>query len=153
MISKEEAYNKYKHFLLEPYDIVMSCSGTLGRYAIIQDYHLPLCLNTSVIRFRPKIECTDFCYIYGYLISEEFLNKQLEMACGSVQSNFGPTHLKRITINNYSPEKRLSFYNNTISIILHFLELQAENVKLSNMRNELLPKLMSGEIDVSKIDI
>ena len=45
MISEEEANGKYAHFMLEPYDIVMSCSGTLGRYAIVQQKDLPLCLN------------------------------------------------------------------------------------------------------------
>ena len=69
MISKDEAYGKYQHFLLEENDIVMSCSGTLGRYAIVRKEHLPLCLNTSVIRFKPKEQPDDFAFIFGFLTS------------------------------------------------------------------------------------
>ena len=88
-ISNAEASGKYSHFMLEPYDIVMSCSGTLGRYAIVQQKDLPLCLNTSVIRFRPKHYDSDYSYVYGYMTSNEFLNQQQMMANGSAQVNFG----------------------------------------------------------------
>src|SRR5690606_29543819 len=53
-VSDEEANGRYSHFLLKEKDIIVSTSGTLGKSAIIRDYHLPLMLNTSVIRFRPK---------------------------------------------------------------------------------------------------
>ena len=53
MISNEEAQGKYKHFMLNEWDVVVSTSGTLGRSQIIRKEHLPLCLNTSVIRFKP----------------------------------------------------------------------------------------------------
>ena len=52
-INEEEALGKYKHFALLEDDIVVSTSGTLGKYAIVRNEHLPLNLNTSVIRFRP----------------------------------------------------------------------------------------------------
>src|ERR1700747_3736451 len=56
-ISKEEAFGKYKHFLLEPNDIVMASSGaTWGQTTVVQSCDLPLCMNTSVIRFRQKNE-------------------------------------------------------------------------------------------------
>lgn len=108
-ISKEEAYGKYNHFLLKPYDIVMSCSGTLGRYAIVQEEHLPLCLNTSVIRFTPAQNEFDYSFVYGYMTSSEFLNQQIIMANGSAQVNFGPTHLKQIVIKEPPIEVRKQF--------------------------------------------
>ena len=51
-LTEEEALGKYKHFSLQEDDIVLSSSGTLGRYAIVRKEHLPLNLNTSVIRFK-----------------------------------------------------------------------------------------------------
>lgn len=153
MISNEEANGKYSHFMLKPFDIVMSCSGTLGRYAIVRPEHLPLCLNTSVIRFSPKKQSSDFSYIYGYLTSQEFLNRQSEMACGSVQSNFGPTHLKRMVIADAPIELRNQFHDIAFPLILKTLSLRSESEKLANLRDTLLPKLMSGEIDVSEVEI
>lgn len=152
-ISVEEAYGKYKHFLLEPYDIVMSCSGTLGRYAIVQEEHLPLCLNTSVIRFRPLLNQFDYSYVYGYMTSSEFLNQQSVMANGSAQVNFGPTHLKQIKIKEPPVELRKQFNVIVMPIINALIANRSEISKLADIRDSLLPKLMSGELDVSDIDL
>ena len=148
MISEDEACGKYAHFLLEPLDIVMSCSGTLGRYAIIRQEHLPLCLNTSVIRFRPAQCIEDYSFVYGYLSSAEFLNKQEEMACGSVQANFGPTHLKQIKIKVPPKDYRMKYNNVVMPIINTMLKNRSEINMLSSLRDTLLPKLMNGEIKV-----
>ena len=152
-ISKEEAYGKYNHFLLEPYDIVMSCSGTLGRYAIVQEEHLPLCLNTSVIRFRPAQNKFDYSFVYGYMTSSEFLNQQIMMANGSAQVNFGPTHLKQIVIKEPPIEIRKQFNEIVFPILNNMICNRSENSKLALLRDTLLPKLMSGELDVSDIDL
>ena len=152
MISEEDANGKYAHFMLKPFDIIMSCSGTLGRYAIVRKEHLPLCLNTSVIRFSPNRSESDYSYIYGYLASEEFLNKQVEMACGSVQANFGPTHLKQIKIIAPPIDYCKSYHTAAMPIISKILENRREIQHLGKLRDTLLPKLMSGELKINKID-
>ncbi len=92
-VEDEEANGKYAHFQLQEWDIAISASGTLGRSAVVRKSHLPLLLNTSVIRFRP-VECvSSFAYMRGYLGSYIFLDEQRTLASGSVQKNFGPTHL------------------------------------------------------------
>lgn len=53
-VSEGEAFGKYKHFLLDADDYVVSSSGTLGRIAAVDASDLPCMLNTSVIRMRPK---------------------------------------------------------------------------------------------------
>ena len=146
MISKDEAYSKYKHFLLDENDIVMSCSGTLGRYAIVRNDHLPLCLNTSVIRFKPKEQPEDFAFIYGFLTSDGFLNRQQELACGSVQANFGPTHLKTMRIREFPIEYRFTFSQQAQPILDETIKNLKESTKLQQLRDSLLPRLMSGEI-------
>ena len=152
MISEEEANGKYAHFMLKPFDIIMSCSGTLGRYAIVRKEHLPLCLNTSVIRFSPNRSESDYSYIYGYLASEEFLNKQVEMACGSVQANFGPTHLKQIKIIAPPIDYCKSYHTAAMPIISKILENRREIQHLGKLRDTLLPKLMSGELKINELD-
>lgn len=151
-ISNAEANGKYSHFMLEPYDIVMSCSGTLGRYAIVQQKDLPLCLNTSVIRFRPKHYASDYSYVYGYMTSNDFLNQQQMMANGSAQVNFGPTHLKKIVIYEPPMQLRNEFNDLVFSMIERLIANRAERYSLVKIRDTLLPKLMSGELDVSDID-
>ena len=49
---------------------------------------------------------------------------------------------------------RRSEYEEQIVPIIHAIEANnTENRRLSELRDILLPKLMSGEIDVSKIDL
>ena len=153
MISYDEANGKYSHFMLNAYDIVLSCSGTLGRYAIVQAKDLPLCLNTSVIRFRPKRDYDDYSFVYGYITSKEFLNNQISMANGSAQVNFGPTHLKKIFLFEPPIELRKQFNNLVMPIINAQIIIRDEISKLVTLRDALIPRLMSGEIDVSNLDI
>lgn len=148
MISKEEAYGKYKHFLLRENDIVMSCSGTLGRSAIIRKEHLPLCLNTSVIRFWPKIQEEDFSFLYGYLHSTDFINKQSEMASGAAQVNFGPMHLKLMKLLVPPKKVRIEYHKVLLPIIQLTLILKKEIDTLSIQRDLLLPRLMSGKLSI-----
>ena len=148
MISFEEAEGKYKHFMIDSGDIVMSTSGTLGKYAIVREEHLPLCLNTSVIRFKPLHGQEHYSCMYAYLTSNEFLNHLTTKASGSVQKNFGPMHLRQIKLL-YPNVSIIKLLNVIISpIIKSSLHTKKENDKLKKLRDTLLPKLMSGEIRV-----
>lgn len=153
MISNEEADGKYKHFMLNEWDVVVSTSGTLGRNQIIRKEHLPLCLNTSVIRFKPINGFDEYAFMYNYLISDEFLNLLDVMATGSAQRNFGPMHLNKIDL--VYPDKDIikKFNDLMFPVIKNIQNNKAENMKLSQLRDTLLPKLMNGEIDLDNIEI
>ena len=146
-ISTEEANGKYKHFQLQERDMVVSTSGTLGRSAIVRREHLPLLLNTSVIRFRPK-DKKNYAFMYQFLNSDYFKNKLLTMASGSAQPNFGPIHLKQIQILVPSKEILNAFDNLVNPIYEKVIILKSESQTLAALRDLLLPKLMSGEIRV-----
>jgi len=93
-ISEHEAFGKYKHFLLEEGDFVVSSSGTLGRIAEVHLEDLPVMLNTSTIRFRPLDESKlDRLYLRYFLESQLFQQQVKQLATGSVQLNYGPSHL------------------------------------------------------------
>jgi type I restriction enzyme, S subunit len=146
-ISKEEANGKYKHFLLNERDFVLSTSGTLGRGAIVRKEHLPLMLNTSVIRFRPKDEIS-YGFMYLFLQSSFFIHELESLASGSVQLNFGPMHLRQIEMmipNNEILEK----FSETVNPIFQKMSDNFSQIQsLARSRDELLPRLMSGEVRV-----
>ena len=147
-IAEKEAFNKYSHFLLAEKDMIVSTSGTLGKTAIIRKSHLPLMLNTSIIRFRP-VDRFSYPFMYQFLQSDYFLAEVNANASGSVQLNFGPSHLKRI--NMIIPQKEVVVkYSNLLSTLYLMIENNLEEISfLSSLRDQLLPKLMNGEIDVS----
>ena len=144
-ITKEEAFGKYKHFQLEEDDIVVSTSGTLGRFAFVRKEHLPLSLNTSVIRFRPIKNKSTLGFIAGFV--ENQLQHELEIrASGSAQRNFGPTHLKQISllVPNF---KLLELHQKyAFSLFKKRKQLLSEIDALKDTRDLLLPKLLNGEI-------
>ncbi|MDO9954183.1 restriction endonuclease subunit S [Glaesserella parasuis] len=144
-ITREEAFGKYAHFQLKEDDIVISTSGTLGRFALVRNEHLPLCLNTSVIRFRPIENKSTLAFLLG--LASNQLQYELEArASGSVQRNFGPTHLKQISV--LLPDfYLLSLHNKYISTLFELRKSNLrENDLLMKTRDVLLPKLLSGEV-------
>lgn len=145
-INSDDVSEKYQHFLLERDDVVVSTSGTLGRFAIVRDEHLPLLLNTSVIRMRPRKNTSTWSYLIGYIGSEEFQFELESRATGSVQKNFGPMHLKQIKIKIPPYELLTEFESVVEPIYRKFLQNLSECQDLEKLRDTLLPKLMKGEI-------
>ena len=139
MISQEEAFGIYKHFLVEERDILVSTSGSLGRMAIARKNHLPLCMNTSVIRFRPKNE-RNYPYLFCYLMSNNFKNTIMSMASGSAQLNFGPTHIKQIQIALPNDEELESFNKTSQPLIDYLLNSFDKIDKLKSIKAKLLSK-------------
>lgn len=146
-ITKEEAFGKYSHFQLAEDDIVISTSGTLGRFAFVRAEHLPLSLNTSVVRFRTIPGASTIHYIAGYCATR--LQWELETrASGSVQRNFGPMHLNKITM--LAPSFQLLEAHSEIAEPL-FRKGQTNLKKidcLTKLRDTLLPQLLSGELRI-----
>jgi len=101
-ISNDEAYNKYNHFLCDEGDLVIASSGIKieqfdKKIAFVLKKHLPLCMNTSTIRFKPiNAELLNINYFKYFLISKYFKRQVQYYITGSAQLNFGPSHLKQM---------------------------------------------------------
>lgn len=94
----ELATGKWKHFQVEEGDILFTISGSIGRTAIVQREHLPLLMNTSVVRFRPTTPRLTDRFFYYYLQSWGFLSRLHALSSGSAQKNVGPTHIKTLDV-------------------------------------------------------
>lgn len=103
-ISEDEAYGKYKHFLCDAGDFVVASSGIKVEYidkkmGFIEEAMLPLCMNTSTIRFKvingDKLRIKYFMY---YLKSQHFKEQLAKEITGSAQLNYGPSHLKKMIL-------------------------------------------------------
>lgn len=105
-LSNEEITQKYNHFLVDEGDLVIASSGISfdedgllrTRGAFVQKEHLPLCMNTSTIRFKAKKDLSEIRFFKHWLDSKEFRVQVTRLVTGSAQQNFGPSHLSQITI-------------------------------------------------------
>ena len=144
-VAKEEVNNKYKHFLLDANDYVLSSSGTLGRLAKIDASNLPLLLNTSIIRFRSSNEnVLDHLFLRYFLQSKYFFDKISEQSQGSAQANVGPTHLKllNVVLPTLPEQKKIASILNSVDEIIEKTQSQInrlQDLKKGTM-NELLTR-------------
>ena len=102
-LSEEEANGKYKHFLVDDGDLLIACSGIVvdnfhNKIAFAEKEHLPLCLNTSTMRFKALNDEVDLNYFKYYLQTVHFTAQLRKLITGSAQLNFGPSHIKKIDL-------------------------------------------------------
>ena len=105
-VSVEEFEQRYIHFGVDAGDLVMASSGISfdddgflrTKIAFVEEDHLPLCMNTSTIRFKAidGVSCLE--YLRHWLQSVEFRRQVSRLVTGTAQLNFGPGHLKQMTI-------------------------------------------------------
>lgn len=103
-ISEEEAYGRYRHFLCDEGDFIVASSGIKVEYidkkmGFVEKSMLPLCMNTSTIRFKVlnqnQLRIRYFMY---YLKSNHFKKQLARQITGSAQLNYGPSHLKKMVV-------------------------------------------------------
>jgi type I restriction enzyme S subunit len=102
-LSKEEATGKYAHFLVNEGDLLIACSGIVvnnfhNKIAFAKKEHLPLCLNTSTMRFKSLDDSFDLNYFKYFLQSVHFTSQLRKLITGSAQLNFGPSHIRKIEL-------------------------------------------------------
>lgn len=105
----KEVENKYQHFLLNEGDYVLASSGvSWGKIAEVEKKHLPLCLNTSIIRLVTKDEkILAKRYLWYFIKSNAFIRQIERLITGSAQPNFGPSHLKQIKVMIPNQDKQV----------------------------------------------
>ena len=125
--------------------------GTLGRVAQVWFAPKNLTVDSHVTIVRPaRKELIFYIGLWGILHEKEIES----LHTGST----GQTELPRDRVKMLKlllpDDISLSRFNSIISpIAFTIISNQEENQKLANLRDTLLPKLMSGEIDVSNIQL
>jgi type I restriction enzyme S subunit len=91
-------------------------------------------------------------YIWSFLISKEFDDMKNNLSNGTTMEGINNDGINRIKI--IIPKKEiLSKFENTINNFYEEIQfLQIQNNKLADLRDLLLPKLMSGEIEVPDME-
>ena len=149
----EETNALLKRSVIKANDIIFTIAGTLGRFAMVDNSVLPANTNQAVAIIRPDEAKITPAYLYSFFIGNwhnEYYSKRIQQA---VQANLSLTTIKSLPIavlNNTT----MSNYDKLVSPLFALMKNnEEENRRLSKLRDVLLPMLMSGEIDVSNIEL
>lgn len=150
-ISSEEAFGIYKHFLIDEGDLLIACSGiSVDRFnekiAFALSSHLPLCMNTSTMRFKViDNHILDIRYFQYFMQSLLFKNQIRRQATGSAQLNFGPSHVGKCFVVIPSIEEQQK-----IAAVLSAADAETSTLekKLACLKDEkkaLMQQLLTGK--------
>ena len=149
----DETNTMLKRSIIESNDIVFTIAGTLGRFALIDESVLPANTNQAVAIIRPDANKVTASYLYSFFIGNwhnDYYTKRVQQA---VQANLSLTTIKSLPIAILS-DNSMKKYDELVRPLFSLMKSnEDENRKLSNLRDSLLPMLMSGEIEVSEINL
>lgn len=153
----EEHAQRLKNSLVYPKDIVFTHAGNIGQVAMIpDDCRYPMyVLSQRQFYLRCDTEKAIPEYVVLFFHSKQGQHELLSYANQTgVPSIAQPaTNLKKIPLKLPPIDEQRQWLQVVSPIIKLYQSNVYENEHLSSMRDSLLPKLMSGELDVSDIDI
>lgn len=153
----EEHAQRLKNSLVYPKDIVFTHAGNIGQVAMIpNDCRYPMyVLSQRQFYLRCDTEKAIPEYVVLFFHSKQGQHELLSYANQTgVPSIAQPaTNLKKIPLKLPPIDEQRQWLQVVSPIIKLYQSNVYENEHLSSMRDSLLPKLMSGELDVSDIDL
>lgn len=135
-----------KTVFLKAGSLVLSNSATPGVPKILD---VDSCIHDGWLYFPESKFSKEYLYLYFKYIRQQLVN----LSNGSVFNNLKTDILKRYPTILPDKETLRRFDDIVIPMFLQIQNLTRESHKLADMRDTLLPKLMSGKLDVSDIDI
>ena len=149
-----ERYEESPEIMLSIGDILLSKDGTIGKIGYVDKLDVPTSVASGIFVIRNTRESeisTQFIY---YLLKSKlfkaFISSRTE---GSVIPHLYQKDFMEVEFNLPSPDDMKAFDSITATMFSLVFSNLNENERLTHLRNSLLPKLMSGELDASNIDI
>ena len=134
-----------KRSKLQKGDLLFSGIGTIGRVAMIVDDPINWNTSESVFNMHP-IDTVSSEFIYLLLLSDKFQQYVQQNAQGGVQQGIRMASLKAF---QFAIPNDLKLFDNLVKPIISKVKSNdKENDTLSLLRDTLLPRLMSGEIEI-----
>ena len=133
-------------------DLLFSGIGTIGRVYLIDKPISNWNTSESIFNLHP-IQNISSEFLYLLLLNDDMQKYAVSLASGSVQKGIRMADLKRYKFPLPPNDVMNQLTNLWAPIIQKIKTYEDENDHLASLRDTLLPKLMSGEIDVSQVEI
>ena len=151
--------SKLKKFVLKKGDILMAMTDMKDNVAILGNTAIMPIDNEYIVNQRVGHLRTNgykgITYPFVYLLtnSNDFLVDLRSRANSGVQVNLSSNEIK--TSQTVLPSEKVNkdFSDITLPMFETIINNQLENKRLVQLRDTLLPKLISGELDVSDLEL
>ena len=139
-----------EYCLLKNGDILLSLTGNVGRVCLC--YGKDYLLNQRVAKLVPK-DKADWSYVYFMYLQPQFRTKLEMISTGVAQQNLSPVEMGKIKILYPTEILRKSYGDLCNPILKNILMLFQKNSILNQARDLLLPRLISGELNIENLNI
>lgn len=130
-------------------DVLLSLTGNVGRVGIVCEENL--LLNQRVAKIVP-IDNKLLPFLY-FVFRQSGIKTKLEtIAKGTAQLNLSPIETLKLTIP-YEERSAVQLSQQLEPLYRKIINNNQESYSFALLRDTLLPKLMSGEIDVSTVQL
>lgn len=131
-----------KHCILADGDILLSLTGNVGRVCIVNGKSY--LLNQRVAKLATDYKAFTYCLFR----SRDMFIEVNNLANGAAQQNVSPIRIGEMKILLPNSELLQEFESIVFKSIARIISLQSQLHLLTEARDRLLPKLMSGEITI-----
>jgi type I restriction enzyme S subunit len=132
---------------LKESDVILSLTGNVGRTCFVTGENY--LLNQRVLKIEPirNKELTSFPYFF--FRRPEIQQHLISISKGTAQLNLSPVEMKNIKIP-FQKEISNHLFQKLQTLFDLEIETTKESQQLSDLRDTLLPKLISGELEVNE---
>ena len=146
-ITKDEYLKIHKKWTIRPNDVFLTIVGTVGNTALVRERDLPFSMQRSIALLRVN-ENISYSYLY-FFINCNYFKKELKKRINpTAQPGIYLTELSKIKI--IVPNKKIvALFHSLAQSFIKFMQFRIDNMEvLAELRDILLPKLMTGKIRV-----
>ena len=148
----EETQKSISRYIVSTGDVLISIVGTIGLTAIVDSTLDKANLTENCVKVANLKHITPE-YLLLYLRSQLGREAIAKGTVGAVQQKLPIKNIQAIPIPLLIEKDKNTLFCTLDSIFAEISSNVIQSAKLASLRDTLLPKLMSGELDVSNIDL
>jgi type I restriction enzyme, S subunit len=134
---------------VEKYDVLISTVGTIGLTTCVFNSNFAIAQNVLGLRFSTK---SMSLYMFNLIKSNYFQHQMNSRLVETVQKSIKRKDLNEIPTLVPSEKILIEFFNFASANLEKQFNNKLQNATLSNLRDMLLPKLISGQLTIPEAD-
>ena len=146
---RELPANLPPYCVLKDGEILLSLTGNVGRVCLVYDG--PFLLNQRVSKLAP-VEAFDWAMTYFMFRAPEMRLKLEQLSNGVAQQNLSPVLASKMEFVRPPRELRQRFAELAEPMVQRIVQLYSTIRNLRRTRDLLLPRLLSGQVDVEALE-